>query len=112
MEIEVREENGISIISFEGEVDISVVDSIRTKFRNLIDEKKKGILVDMSKVPYIDSSGLGMFVETMQEMAKYGGEIKLMKMTSDVRKVFELTRLNNFFKIFDEEREAVESFKK
>jgi anti-anti-sigma factor len=110
MEIKSREEKGIIIISLEGEVDISATDSIRGKLKKLSDEKKKSVLIDMTAVPYIDSSGLGMFVETMQEISKYGGKIKLMKLTADVKKVFELTRLNKFFDIFDEEKEALESF--
>ena len=111
MEIKIREEKEVVIIILEGEVDISVTDPIRQKFRELIDGKKKFVLVNMASVSYIDSSGLGMFVETMQEMGKYGGKIKLVGLTDDVKKVFELTRLNKFFDIFNEEKEALESFK-
>ena len=110
MEIKTREEKEAIIIALEGEVDISVTDPIREKFKKLTDEKRKSILVNMTGVPYIDSSGLGMLVETMQEAGKYGGEIKLVGLTADVKKVFELTRLNKFFHIFDEEKEAFESF--
>lgn len=108
MEVNTREEKGIIIVTLEGEIDISVTDLIRGKFKSLIDEKRKVVIVDMSKVPYIDSSGLGMLVEVRQEMEKYGGEIRLMRLTPDVKKVFELTRLNNFFHIFDEEGSAMD----
>ena len=111
MDITSREENGVAIIMLEGEVDISAADLVRGKMKKLIDEKRKRILVNMADVPYIDSSGLGMFVETMQEIGKYGGEIKLAGLTDDVKKVFELTRLNKFFSIFDQEKDAMESFK-
>ena len=110
MEIKTREEAGVIIITLEGEVDISVTELIREKIRKLWEEKKKAILVDMTKVSYIDSSGLGLLVETRQEMEKYRGEIRLFGLTSDVQKVFELTRLNNFFSIFTTEKEALESF--
>lgn len=109
MEIKIREEGTAAIIVLEGEVDISVTDLVRGKFRKLVDERKKAILVDMTRVSYIDSSGLGLLVETMQEMEKYSGEIKLFGLTGDVRKVFELTRLNKFFDIFNTEKEALES---
>ena len=111
MEINSREENNVSIIILEGEVDISSTDLIRGKLKKLIDEKKKAIVINLANVPYIDSSGLGVFVETMQEMGKYGGELKLAGLTDDVKKVFELTRLTNFFSIFAEEKEAIGSFK-
>jgi len=111
MEINTREENGVVVIVLEGEVDISTTDLMRGKFKKLIEEKKKAIVVNLASVPYIDSSGLGMFVETMQEMGKYGGELKLSGLTDDVKKVFELTRLSNFFSIFAEEKEAIGSFK-
>ena len=110
MEIKTRKEGEVVIISLEGEVDISATELIREKFKKLLEEKKEAILVDMTKVSYIDSSGLGLLVEARQEMEKYSGEIKLFGLSSDVQKVFELTRLNNFFSIFSTEKEALGSF--
>jgi anti-anti-sigma factor len=112
MEIKTREEGQVIIIALEGEVDISVTELVREKFNKLVDERKKVILVDMTKVSYIDSSGLGLLVETMQAMEKYSGEIKLYSLSSDVQKVFELTRLNKFFDIFNTEKEALGSLAK
>lgn len=112
MEINTRQESGVIVIIPEGEIDISVTDSLRDKLKGLTDEKRMAILIDMSAVPYIDSSGLGVLVEAMQEMGKYGAELKLAHLTDDVKKVFELTRLNKFFTIFGRESDALDSFKK
>lgn len=112
MEINLREENNIIIVILEGELDISVIEPIREKFRKLTDEKKEALVVNLAGVPYIDSSGLGMFVETMQAMEKYGGKMGFAGLTPDVRKVFELTRLDKFFSIYDKEKEAAEDILK
>ena len=110
MEISKRSEENVEIIDLKGEIDISVSNRIREAIRPLIDQRKERLLINLEGVTYIDSSGLGVLVESLQEMKKYGGRIKLVKLNPDIRKVFEVTRLDTFFEICQEEREALDSF--
>ena len=110
MEISKRSEGNVEIIDLKGEIDVSVSPQMREAIKPLIDQQKKSLLINLGEVTYIDSSGLGVLVESLQEMKKYGGKIKLVKLNPDIRKVFEVTRLDTFFEICQEEREALDSF--
>ncbi len=66
----------------------------------LIDQKLKRILVDMSGVSYIDSSGLALFIEAMQRIQAYGGFFGLYGLRPTVRTIFEIARLDQVFRIF------------
>ena len=65
----------------------------------LIAKKLPSIHLDLSKVSYIDSSGLATFIDAMQRVQAYGGEFALVAMRESVRKIFEISRLDQVFKI-------------
>ena len=65
----------------------------------LIARKLPSIHLDLSKVSYIDSSGLATFIDAMQRTQAYGGEFALVAMRESVRKIFEISRLDQVFKI-------------
>ena len=84
------------------------------RFRNLIqaalDGGKKNILLNMSEVFYIDSSGLGELVAAYTTATHRGGKLKLMKLTQRVQDVVQLTRVYRVFEVFNDEDTAVRSF--
>jgi anti-sigma B factor antagonist len=84
------------------------------RFRNLIqhaiDGGKKNILINMSEVFYIDSSGLGELVAAYTTVARHGGKLKLMKLTQKVQDVVQLTKVYRVFEVFNDEDTAVRSF--
>ncbi len=65
---------------------------------------------DLSRLDYIDSSGLGAFVKRMKEARQKGGDLKIATPGEDVSKVFELTRLDRVFDIRKTSEEAREQF--
>lgn len=84
------------------------------RFRNLIqqalDNGKKNILLNMSEVFYIDSSGLGELVAAYTTASRRGGKLKLMKLTQRVQDVVTLTKVYRVFEVFNDEDTAVKSF--
>lgn len=84
------------------------------KFRELINDTlesgKKKILLNMSEVYYLDSSGLGELVAAFNTVTRNGGALKLMKLTRRVHDVVQLTRVYRVFEIFQDEDAAVRSF--
>jgi anti-sigma B factor antagonist len=85
-----------------------------SKFRDLIHETlesgKKKILLNMSEVYYLDSSGLGELVAAYATVTRQGGKLKLMKLTRRVQDVVQLARVYRIFEIFQDEETAVGSF--
>jgi anti-sigma B factor antagonist len=84
------------------------------KFRKLVrdtlDSGKKNILLNMSEVVYLDSSGLGELVAAYTTSKNTGGTLKLMKLTQRVQDLVQLTKVYRIFEVFKDEDTAVRSF--
>ena len=66
----------------------------------MIAKKPKRLVVNLSGVTYLDSSGLAVLIEAMQNVEKYGGKFALAGMQETVRSIFEIARLDQVFHIF------------
>ncbi len=89
-----------SILPLEGEIDLHVSPQIRTSLTGMIASKPPQLVVDLSKVTYIDSSGLAVLIEAMQNVGGYGGKFAICGLQDGVRPIFEIARLDQVFKIF------------
>lgn len=94
------------ILALEGEIDLHRSPQIKETLQPLLEQKLQRILIDMSEVDYIDSSGLAMFIETLQRVGAYGGRFGLFGLRDSVRSIFEIARLDQVFQIFPDESAA------
>ncbi len=92
--------NSSNVLPLEGEIDLHVSPRIAALLQTLIAAKPENVVVDLSKVSYIDSSGLAVLIEGMQNVAAYGGKFALAGLQESVRPVFEIARLDQVFRIF------------
>jgi anti-sigma B factor antagonist len=94
----ITESEGRLILALEGEIDLEQAGAVR---RALLDALKKGrtVLVDLSQVTYIDSSGIASLVEGLQVAKKQKSELALVSVSQRVRRVLELARLDKVFEI-------------
>jgi len=110
MQIVVNEKDGIFICRVDGEIDINTAVQLKKSFDKLIREKRDKIVINMEKVSYIDSSGLATLVELLKNFRKYGARLKLAGLTTKVKSLFEITKLEKLFDILDKEEEAIKAF--
>lgn len=89
-----------NVLPLEGEIDLHVSPRIAASLHALVAAKPKQVVVDLSKVSYIDSSGLAVLIEGMQNVAAYGGKFALAGLQETVRPIFEIARLDQVFQIF------------
>ena len=108
MEHNIRTEGDVTILELSGSLDVSCAPQLKDILQSLILERKY-ILVDLSKVDFIDSSGLGILVKAYQLSRE--GQIQLANPQSAVRKVFNTTGADSIFSIHNSVEEALESFK-
>ncbi len=87
------------VVALEGEIDLNESPRVLAQLNPLIAKKLPQVYVDLSKVSYIDSSGLATFIDAMQRVQAYGGEFALVALRDNVRKIFEIARLDQVFKI-------------
>jgi anti-sigma B factor antagonist len=73
-------------------------------------EANTQMVLDMGRLCFVDSSGLGAFISCLRKLNAKGGELKLAGMSTQVRTVFELVRMHRVFDILGTKEEAVRAF--
>lgn len=110
MEIKVRDSDGVVILDIQGEIDLYNAPEIKKSIKDQTDANKKNIIINLEKVSYIDSSGIGVLISSLSQLRKIGGGLKITNVFASVKKVFELTKLTSFFDIYENEEAAKKSF--
>ncbi len=110
LEIEADRDGDDVIVRLKGEVDLRSSPDLRRRLTELVEpQAPKLVIMDLSGVDYVDSSGVGTIVELKRRALRTGGDVVLVGLQPRVRSVFEITRLDKFFKIaksIDEARQA------
>ena len=96
----------LGILALEGDIDLYQSAAVKAKLAELIDRKMQRILVDMSRVNYIDSSGLALFIECLQRIAACEGKLGLFGLQPTVSHIFEIARLDQVLHIYPDETTA------
>ena len=89
-----------NVLPLEGEIDLHVSPRIAVSLAQIAQRKQREVVVDLSRVNYIDSSGLAVLIEGMQNVEEYGGKFALTGLQENVRSIFEIARLDQVFRIF------------
>ena len=111
MKSSTRQVDGVTIVDLSGRITLgegSVV--LRETVRDLISKGQKKILLNLSDVSYIDSSGIGELVSGFTTVTNQGGVLKLLGLTKRVKDLLQITKLYTVFEVFDDEAAAVRSF--
>ena len=96
------------IVAPEGEIDLNSSGLVKEQLEPVIGDKRPRVILDLSGVSYIDSSGLAVFIEAMQRVQSYGGAFVLCGLRESVSHIFNIARLDQVFRIFPD-RAAAES---
>lgn len=94
----ITEQAGRTVVALSGEIDMEEAPKVR---RVLLDsmKQKRDILVDLSQVTYIDSSGIASLIEGLQAARKQKNDLALVSVSQRARRVLELARLDKVFTI-------------
>ena len=111
MSFNTSERYGCVVIEFKGNV-MGGPDavSLNEKLHELIDAEKTNIVVNLGKVKFMNSSGLGMLIGALTTMRKAGGDLRIANATDKIQSLLIVTKLITVFKHFDSVDKAVESF--
>ena len=96
----------LGILALEGDIDLYQSPAVKVKLNELIDRKMERILVDLSRVNYIDSSGLALFIECLQRIAAYSGKLGIYGLQPPVAHIFEIARLDQVLHVYPDETTA------
>ena len=110
MHISQKEANGINTYEIKGDIDINSSPDIREAFEKGVKNKMMKIIVNLNSVSYVDSSGLATLVEMLKKTRVYGGKLRISNLAPKVKSLFEITKLEKLFEIFETEEEAIAGF--
>lgn len=111
MIVSIEEHGSVVVLVLQEErLDAHNSNELKTQLLNLFEEGKNNIIIDMSAVRFVDSSGLGALVSGFKNASSREGSLKLCALQTQVKSMFELTRLHRVFEIFPSSDEALSSF--
>jgi len=93
-------QDGSNVLPLEGEIDLHVSPSVTALLNAMIDKKPERLVVDPSRVTYIDSAGLAALIAAMQTVESYGGKFLLAGLQRTIWDIFENLRLDQVFRVF------------
>lgn len=103
--------SGIDIVDIQDSMDLYSVPELKKFCRNLTHKEGIKILLVLSKVHFLDSSGLGMLTNLFFECQQKGIPLKLANLSAEAKRLFVLTKLENNFHIYETEEDAIKSFR-
>lgn len=111
MKIRERKRDGVAILEMSGRLmggpDADAFDEV---LKTLIHEGCRNVVVNMDKVRWVNSTGLGILISGYTTLKKSGGELKLLKVSDRIENIFIVSKLYTVFESYQDEDEAVRSF--
>jgi anti-sigma B factor antagonist len=111
MKTKVRNIGKVAVLDLAGKITIGEGDVIlREEVNKLLESDRKSILLNLDKVTYMDSAGIGELVACFKRASEAGARLKLLNPSGRVSDLLSLTKLQQVFEIFGDEKEALVSF--
>lgn len=104
----VREQGDAIVAALQGEIDLHSSPDLRGQLLRFLENKKpKKLVLNLTGVPYMDSSAIAVLVETLQRVRKHGGNVYLTNLQPRVKGLLEIARLETIFVVATTEEEAL-----
>ena len=108
--ITIRHRGPASLIDVVGSLTLFESGALRQAITNLIAEKRRDIVLNLSAVEYLDSSGIGELVRNYLTVIKSGGTLKVVGLSDKAEEILKITQLYKVFPEFPSEEAALKSF--
>ncbi|MDC7239052.1 MAG: anti-sigma factor antagonist [Spirochaetales bacterium] len=107
MELKVRKSKHIYIVDIEGEMDLYNAYKLKELVSKMLDKGISHFVINMEKVEYIDSSGIGALIYVSSALKKKSARLVITSVHGSVKKVIELTKLTGYFPLEDSLKEGI-----
>ena len=101
LSLETRHEDGHTIIEVGGEIDVYTAPKLRDKITELVGNGDYHLVIDMEKVDFLDSTGLGVLVGGLKKVRAHDGSMRLICNQERLLKIFRITGLDRYFTLHD-----------
>jgi anti-sigma B factor antagonist len=107
-----RDAGPVTVVDFSGRITLGDGSALlRKTLRDLLEDQRTQIVLNLGDVDYIDSSGIGELVSGYTSVKNRGGELKLLNLTKKVHDLLQITKLFTVFEVHSDEHAAVRSFR-
>ncbi len=108
--VELKREQNIGIIVPEGDIVFENSNPLKKEVKKKVGEEEEieKLIIDLSRVSYLDSSGVGFIISLLKFMRERQGEVVLTDLNDKVKRVFELTKLDGIIDTYDDREKAME----
>lgn len=106
MNIERRDVGDFVVLALEGRLTAAVAPQVRTSVTELVDDGRSRVAIDLAKVDFIDSSGLGALIGALKATRIAGGDLRIAAAGEQVRQVLRLTNLDRVLHVHPTADEA------
>ena len=109
--LKTRQSGDVTIVDVAGRIQLGEgTSALRETLRKLVEKDQLKILLNLGRVSYIDSSGVGELVAGFTTVTGRGGELKLLNLSKRITGLLQITKLYTVFDVFDDEAKAIRSF--
>ena len=110
MKIDISQNGKVTILACNGSLDAQSVADFKKIAYGLVDDGTNKIVVDFTKLNFVDSVGLGALVSLLRRARENEGDVKLASLNDDVKTIFEITRLHKLFTLHSDWQTACKEF--
>jgi anti-sigma B factor antagonist len=107
LQLETRQEGDVAVIAAAGEVDVFTAPGLDSEITAQLADGRTRLVVDLSEVSFLDSTGLGVLVKGLKGAREAGGTLHLVVTSERIRKIFDITGLDAAMPLFDTAEDAV-----
>jgi len=107
LSLETRQVDDHTVIEVGGEIDVYTAPKLRERIIELVDQGVYDIVVDLEKVDFLDSTGLGVLVGGLKRVRGHDGSLQLVCTQERLLKIFRITGLSKVFSIHASQSEAL-----
>jgi anti-anti-sigma factor len=108
--VNVRQADGVSLVEVTGRLTSFESRAFQQMVRDLLDQGQTNLLLNLTALEYLDSSGIGELVRSYMSVVKKGGAMKVVGLAPRVEEILKVTQLHQVFPEFPDEASALESF--
>ena len=105
----VKPRENTAVLAIEGHLNAVTARELKANIKHLVAEKNIHVILDFAEVTYCDSSGLAALVSGLKTAREQGGSLKLVGLSEEAKRMFELTRLASLFEFYQNVDEALQA---
>lgn len=110
LQYSLSEKGNVAVIKIGGRLDVETSPEFHKRLKELVDKGTKNVVINMGKLIFIASAGLGVLINLNSAIEKNGGKLVLSSMSDKIAKIFKLLGFINLFEIYESDQKALDAF--